>query len=191
MREPKLYLLTLGLAAVLASFFLAGAVHGAPSSTLAVLEAFPPHVTDADEPPEERSARLRSLSAGIDAATTDRLGRAVLAVLAWRETRLARYVHEDRCSDGPRGEHECDGGRARGPWQIHDAPGHTVPADDAGQARLAWRLWSSAYRRCGRVLPERDRIAGAFQSYGTGGMCAPSQWARARAAHVRRVWWRL
>lgn len=159
------------------------------SPTLAALLQLPAHVTDLDEPEADRLARLSLIADAIDAATDDQLVRAALVVLAWHETRLARYVHEERCSDGPRGARECDSGRARGLWQIHDAPEWSVPDSIEAQAALAARLWRGYRHRC--RIDSRDDIAGAFVGYGTGGKCAPTKWAAKRAAHTRAVSGRL
>jgi hypothetical protein len=145
----------------------------------------PRHFTDKDEPDEEREARLAALASVIEGATKNRTERAALIVIAWHETHFARYVHEGRCSDGPRGKYECDSGRARGLFQIHNARGFDVPADDAGQAALALRLFRSHYERCRHFMP--DPMIGAFAAYGSGGMCAPTRWAERRATHTKYI----
>lgn len=155
------------------------------SATYEALARMPVHVTDLDEEESARKERLLGVAQAIDTASSEPLDRAVLVVLAWRETRLARYVHEGRCSDGPRGKYECDRGLAKGLWQIHDAREWSVPEADEEQASLALRLWKGGRARCRRDNP--DELAGAFVSYGSGGSCAPTKWAKARADHVRKV----
>jgi hypothetical protein len=153
--------------------------------TLKVLMSFPVHVTDRNEDKGERIHRLAQIAKAIDAASESTRDRAALLTLARFESNLARYVEQSRCSDGPRGPLECDSGRATGLWQIHGE----VPADLAGQAALAIRIWRFGLTRCGGAA--KDDFTGAFASYGSGGKCAPSGQSAKRAEYMRGVWGKL
>lgn len=184
-------LIVLGMLAWHAVLCVAAVALGSePSPTLRALESMPVHVTDRDEPEEKRSRRLREIADAIDSATEDRLERAVLLTLVRYESGAAAYVHEGRCSDGPRGERECDHGRAVGHWQLHASERYPeIPDSIEEQARIAVTLWRGARSRCrGSVT---DDIAGAFAAYGTGGKCAPVAWAQHRADYARRLAGRL
>lgn len=187
--DQRAVAILLAVCALLSFGSLAGLAYG-ESSTYSALASLPPHVTDAEEPPPIRERRLRGIAAAIDGAARDRTERAALIVLAYQETRLARYVQEDRCSDGPRGDRECDSGLAHGLWQIHDAPRFKVPESLDDQAKLARKLWSGGRNMC-RRMGVRDELAGAYVAYGTGGKCSLTKWAEKRAAHLRAVRRRL
>ncbi len=160
--------------------------------TLRVLRAMPVHYWDKheEESPERRDERLRVMASAIDEAAKDRLVRAALIVLARRESGLAAYVYEDRCSDGEHGEFECDSGLAKGPWQLHATDNGPVPDSIAKQAKMAAAVWRFGRKRCRRMVS--DELVGAFASYGSGGKCAPGKSSKARAnetrAVVRRLW---
>jgi len=153
--------------------------------TLQALESFPRHETDASEDETKHFQRLRDIAAAINLATEDTTERAALAVLAKRESGLAAYVYEDRCSDGPRKQYECDRGRARGVWQLHanrDNP--EISGDVYDQAKIAVKLWRGHRYRC--AGSSQDQLAGAFAGYATGKACS---WggAASRASETRRV----
>lgn len=182
--------LTLLCAIVLASCLVSLRGLSDTGATLRVLQSFPVHVTDKDEPAESRAARLAEIATAIDAATSDPTERAALLTLVRMESGAAGYVHRGECSTGPRGKFECDSGRAKGHWQLHANADHpTIPDFLGEQAKIALRLWKSGRVACRRVVT--DEIAGAFQSYGTGGKCSPSAWSSSRADHLRRIAGRL
>jgi hypothetical protein len=98
----------------------------------------------------------------------------LLITQAYFETGLAQHVHEGRCR-----RNECDGGRARGLWQVQRSG--LVPweqwerikgADEAStriSAYYAARALSRGYNKCGT-------IEGAIAIYATGATCT---WAGA------------
>ena len=187
--------LTLLCAIVLASCLVSLRGLSDTGATLRVLQSFPVHVTDSDEDPDSRAARLAEIAQAIDAATSDPTERAALLTLVKFESGAAAYVFEGRCADGPRGLYECDGTpgkghKATGVYQLHANNDHPViPSDVASQSRIALRLWKSGRVSCRRVVT--DEIAGAFVSFGTGGKCSPTGWSQARASHLRRIAGRL
>lgn len=193
LRERWALAVLLWSAAIVTSCGYLGLAHGQEKSppekrpcespTHCALLSLPVHYTDKDEEERARWERLLDLSEVITGATERPLRQAVLVILAWHESRLARYVYEDRCSDGPAGELECDQGRARGPFQLQDSENYTVPGDHAEQAKRAIGVWLFGLRRCRKAV--KDALAGAFSSYGSGGHCAPSKSSKARARHVR------
>jgi len=166
-------------------FAIAAAWFSAPlalagGSTLAVISAWPPHVSDADEDPTKRASRLTEIADAIDGATGDRQERAALLTLIRYESGAASHVQRGECKP-----HECDKGRATGIYQLHG----DVPVELAGQTSRALGVWRFGFKRCARSHP--DPIAGAFQSYGSGGHCAPSKWSAKRAATMRGLVSRL
>ena len=146
------------------------------AAILAALLAVPPNSLESmHETAIARAVRLDALAAVIERAAdtascyersncrpvVDRyLGAAVLVVQAIRETGLRLDVQLGHCRP-----HECDRGRARGPWQLHRWP--SVPraewlayaGEDAAGLELgavrALRLWAggaSRGRGCGFAL---------------------------------------
>lgn len=160
------------------------ALAGDETPTQRVLASFPVHVTDRDEDPESRKRRLRTIADAIDAGASAPRDRAALLTLVRFESHAARYVHEGRCFDGPRGKLECDAGRATGHWQLHGV----VPSDLESQARRAAELWRGGLQRC--EGSSSDRMAGAFAAYATGGKCGFAG-AEKRAAYLRSILGRL
>ncbi len=154
--------LLLALSLVL-SWALSGLAYGSESAspTLAILLDAPRHYTDADEPEEERWARLEEIADAIDSATKDRATRSALLTLVRHETHAARYVHFDwaPCREGHKGR--CDGGRAFGLIQLH---GTTRTESLEWQMKRGASLLRFGLRRCGSWR-------GAFASYATGGSC--------------------
>jgi hypothetical protein len=88
------------------------------TAILAALMALVPWWGDRNETSEARNARMIPIAEAITTATSDATEQAALITLAWAESKLASYVTEDRCHEGPVGQ-RCDQGRARGPWQVH------------------------------------------------------------------------
>ena len=189
-RDMKAILTLLTAQVVLCALALAGVAYGKASAVRRVLDSMPVHVTDKGEAPEKRGARLDAISAAIEGATQVPIERAALLVLARRESGLAAYVFEHRCSDGPRGERECDSGKAKGVFQLQPNRMHPeIPADVASQAKIAIAAWRYGMHRCSHSVP--DDIAGAFDSYGSGGGCAPTEQGKSRAAETRAYAGRL
>jgi len=183
--DVKATLALVTIAAALSSLALAGLAHGTGGGVVSVLNSQPTHWSDRGADPASVTASRTDLARAIDSATEDNQERAALTTLAIHESRLALYVLEGRCSDGPKGA--CDNGRAFGPWQLHatrDVP--IIPAALGEQAVIALKRWRSHRKRCLAHGP-----AGAFTGYGTGGWCGPAKWARERVATLAQVEARL
>lgn len=183
----------------------------------AILMHYQPFFADNETEPVRRE-RMRIVAAAIehsaDRATcsgawakrecrrlfNDRRGlAAALIVIGHEETRFARYVHENRCLDGPPGM-RCDLDdkgvpRARGLWQVWrvacpDLWDRMVDASLEATKAAAWcsatRI-AGAYRRCQNH--NRDAWSGAFSGY-RGASCT---WPGAvrRARRVRQLIARL
>ena len=160
---------------------------------LAAMLALPQYVGDRDDNPDKRSELYRPLAQTIAAeARGNRSKEAALVTLAWLESRLARYVLEGRCKEGPRGM-RCDAHprtgvpRARGAFQVwgwcRDAWRHPEGSIESmrAEARCASRMLSAGLQRCRGRHPAGD-WAGAFSGY-RNGACT---WAPA-AARARRM----
>lgn len=87
------------------------------STILAFYLTLPSWYQDA-EPRDVRAQLYSSVVRAVCEVGKTPRERARLAVQAYAETKLSRYVLEDRCSDGPPGA-RCDRGHAVGPWQVH------------------------------------------------------------------------
>jgi len=165
-----------------------------------LLQTVTPSRLDLDEPPETRRERVSPIAYHCTAYARTRNELAACLTLPIRETAVARYVQEGRCSDGPVGE-RCDEGRARGPWQLHRAtcpalwrtPPGSPEALRAG-ARCAVSLWRYALRRCRGRHPGGD-LQGAYAGYRGGASCSwrggPRNGTAARARTHRWVLGRL
>lgn len=157
------------------------AAHAEGGGVLSVLRAEPTHWSDRKAAPEDVDASRVELASAIVSATDEPSERAALATLAIHESRLALYVIEGRCSDGPKGA--CDHGLASGPWQLHKSKDEPViPAELDAQARIALKRWRTHRKRCAA-----HGLAGAFAGYGSGWVCTPKKWARERVETMRRV----
>lgn len=127
-----------------------------PSLVLAVLLSLPHYTGDRSDTPEERAALLGPVASAIAAAAKNEREAAVLVTLGFHESAFARYVVEGRCKDGPPGA-QCDGGLARGPWQVHSWCRPLWTAQDGSSEALhagalcAVRLTRTAYVKCGRT----------------------------------------
>jgi len=124
---------------------------------------------------------------------------AALVAVAYGETRLARYVLEGRCLDGPVGQ-QCDKGRdgkprARGPWQVWGwcveawrHPDGSPESIRGGAACAARRLRDRGSDPCPAYDAWRSRIAG----YGRDS-CSSARVTERHATWLatRRRLWRL
>lgn len=162
----------------------------ASATILSALLSLAPAWTDRDASAEERVALLEPVAEAIAAVARTPEDAAALTALAWHESRLARYVVEGRCSDGPRGA-RCDNGRARTPWQVHSwcraAFSVAEPESLRAGAECALRHLHWAAHRC--ALQSLDVVQGMFSGYRSGS-CAWSP-AKERVATYRRVLRRL
>lgn len=152
-----------------------------------LLESFPRHVTDRDEPAELRAGRLRSASSAIrKAAAGDAYLAKALAIHGLFETHFARYVGEGRCHDGPKGS-RCDEGRARTYFQVWETTCPKAWAEPQGSvaeleaaAVCAANILRAGRARCG--TPE-----GMFAAMWGSGRCKLEKAAiRARAFEALR-----
>ena len=160
-----------------------------PSIILAAWALLPTWYGDRHESAETRDAHRLPVAEAICRATTDAKERRFLAAQAYAETTLAKYVIEDRCSDGPVGA-RCDQGRATGLWQIHPnqnecsrrAWDRSLPASErhlAG-AQCALANWRYGVARC-------KTDAGGFASQAGGIPMCNAAWARRRVALMRKI----
>lgn len=154
-------------------------------AVLALLVSMPQYRADihADPTIEDRRRLLRPVALAISAVAKNRTEAAALVALAQHETHLARYVLDGYCEQGPVGA-RCDGGRARGAWQVHSwcRPLWDVSATDPGRhlagARCAIGLLRRGRAKCGS-------LAGAFGAYAGVGCRWRGGPARARTtAHL-------
>lgn len=144
------------------------------SIILRVLLALPPHQEDTDWP--YRDAELQPLAEAIAQTAKTPQEAAGLVTVAYEESRLARYVGDGRCHEGPPGA-RCDNGRARGYfqlWQVACPQAYRFKAGTIASLKAevvcARRLLVSGYKRCQSVNPAGS-WAGAFAIYGTGHSC--------------------
>ena len=152
---------------------------------LALMLSWPQYHLDRGDPAAARRALYRPVAEAICAVGKTRLERAWLVVQSYHETHWARYVLENRCSEGPPGA-RCDEGRATGPWQVHShcavawrRTGHFTRKQRQAGARCALRVARMGLRRC-------KTTEGAFAHQRGSGRChAP--WAAARARRVEQM----
>lgn len=136
-----------------------------------VLQGLAPHISDLDEPPQDRAARLHLQAEHTAQATNgDRELEAALIVLADQETHSARWVFNGCKGDPPKGAGTCDGKTSRSVWQIKKAgcpKGWALRRGtiDAQRefAKCAARLWRASRTRC-RHNPD-GILAGAYSGY--------------------------
>lgn len=146
-----------------------------------------PSWTDRHATPEQRRVALEPVAIAIAEASRDRGDAAMLVALGLHESGFATGVVHGVCRKG-----ECDGGRARGAWQLHAAACREAYAFDAGteesiaaEARCAIRQLRYHGFRC------RDHalspMVGGFSGYATGGASCHWLGAEARARTTRRI----
>lgn len=122
---------------------------------LAAILSLPTFAEDREHPLKQE--QLEILSTGIAAASSHRPKppadwAALVATIGYHETGFSLRVQAGDCKP-----HECDGGRARGPWQMHKNR-HTEPVWDqlvgleftALQARVASDMLERSYWQCAR-----------------------------------------
>lgn len=138
-------------------------------AVLVVLLSLPQYRGDihADPTVEDRTRLLRPVAEAIAEVSKTRTEAAVLVALAQHETTLARYVLDGACYQGPVGA-RCDGGKARGAWQVHSwckplwAGPENAPGRHLAGARCAVSLLRKGRAQCGS-------LAGAFGVYAGAG----------------------
>ena len=150
---------------------------------LSALLVLPSWYLDRKESPQQRAVLYSPVVATICAVTENQQERAFLATQAYAETKLARYVLENRCPDGPPGA-RCDEGRATGPWQVHRfCAGAWLGSTSASRLRAgaicALRGYRWGVKRCGH------HEGGFVVQRGRAGCRAA--WAARRVVLMRRV----
>ena len=90
------------------------------TAVLAAALSLSQYVGDKVETLEQRSALYRPVAEAIAAVSRTNTEASLLIALAFHESGFARFVVEGRCADGPPGQ-RCDGGRARGVFQLHQS----------------------------------------------------------------------
>lgn len=139
------------------------------AEVLAVLLSLPQYYGDrhADPTLEDRARLLRPVAEAIAEVSRNRTEAAALIALMKHETNGARYVLDGHCEQGPVGA-RCDGGRARGAWQVHSwcralfAGPENAPGRHLAGARCAVSLLRKGRAQCGS-------LAGAFGVYAGAG----------------------
>lgn len=129
------------------------------SLVAALLAILPVSWLDRHDSPAERVELLMPVAEAAIAEAATPSEAVDLMVVAYQESRFARYVLEYRCQDGPVGQ-RCDRGRAWGPWQVHRWCEAWGTPDLAGQARCALKR----LRQSRAVCRARGR-AGALAGY--------------------------
>lgn len=152
-----------------------------------------PWYLDVGESPEQRAELYRPAADAVCTVGRTPLERAYLAAQTYAETRLARYVLEDRCEDGPVGA-RCDGGLATGPWQVRawcrEAWTGSEPSRLKAGAACSLRMFRWGYRRCETDRLE-ERLAAGFAANGGGSTRCGAPWAGKRVSMLQTVWARL
>lgn len=138
----------------------------------------PPWYQDADDSFQERAELYYPVAAAICSVAQNETERAFLAWQAYEETKLARYVIESRCSDGPPGV-RCDEGQATGPWQQHRW------CSGAWDGSRSERLEAGA--RCALRLARRCRTPEGWFAAQSGGTSCSASWARDRVPGFWRM----
>ncbi|HEX7671403.1 MAG TPA: hypothetical protein VF395_17540 [Polyangiaceae bacterium] len=98
------------------------------AAVLAAALSLSQYVGDKVDTPEGRETLYRPVAEAIAEVARTNVEASMLLALAFHESGLARFVIEGRCADGPPGQ-RCDGGRARGVFQLHESA-----------CREAWKL---------------------------------------------------
>jgi hypothetical protein len=118
-----------------------------------------------------------------DGSSTDLA--AIMIMTGFNESGFARHVHENKCNT--KGG-ECDGGRAKSPWQFQRTPLSSYEWDrykgrDAKSTKLATNVVS---RILARFLKNCGSWKGAIAQYATGKYCTWKH-AEARYNHFLRI----
>lgn len=135
------------------------------SEILAVLLTLPQYRGDAHADPtvEDRARLLRPVAVAIADVSRNATEAAALVALGYHETAYARFVLDGVCYQGPVGA-RCDGGKARGAWQVWNwcrplwAAPENAPGRHLAGARCAISLLRRGRQQCGT-------LAGAFGVY--------------------------
>ena len=143
------------------------------------------------ETQDQYEARLAGVAADVEAVAANSTEVAYLLGIAWHESGFALDVQVGPCVGTHAGR--CDGGRARGPWQLHGASSEATLRE---QAALALRRVRASVHQCAGNPPgERlaayasgrcDRGLGAARELESSVVRARSELARAVEAERRR-----
>jgi hypothetical protein len=160
-----------------------------PQLVLAVMLAMPSFTGDRSETAEQRAELYYPIATAIAEVARSRSEVAILISLSWHETKWARAVVEGRCGEMPAGQ-RCDGGKARGPWQLHleaCRTAYALPEASAGsiqaEAQCAIRLLRFSAER------GKSHTATPWHSAFAGYAARPWDWpgAEARVRTTRRI----
>jgi hypothetical protein len=134
----------------------------------------------------EKTRQLESIAVAIRAAAKTPDEAAFLFAWGDAESKFSLRIHAGRCK-----KHECDRGRARGPWQVHRVASHTAEQWDRmhgvehvrEQTRYAAGMVRWALRQC-----PQDPIRGAFRVLGGNGCqkALKGEAARVKSYHAVR-----
>lgn len=167
-----------------------------PYDVLAVMLALPTFYGDRGETFDQRYKLLEPLAFEIvSAAGGSRWRASLLVTTAYAETRLARFVIEGRCEEGPVGmrcdySHKLKRSLSRGVFQLKEESCRAAYQYPAGsreslreEARCAIRQLGAAKKRCAGVHPAGD-LAGMFSGYGGNSCIWPAAAERAKRVPV-------
>jgi len=137
---------------------------------------------------EQKRAQLEAVAKSV--ASVSRTADEAAFLLAWgkAETHFSLRIHRGECR-----RWECDGGKARGPWQAHkngmpdDQWGRMIGVENIDvQARQAIRHARWALQAC-----PGDRIRGAFRVLAGHGCLSPIRGEKGRVAEFNWIRARL
>lgn len=149
-------------------------------------DLFPVAHVDRDEPAPERSARIALVRSAV--AGFSREERAAVLAIAWGESKLARYVLRDCRDKPPEASGDCDRGKARTYWQLHDSAcrelrGVPVGSDESVRigAECARKRWRYALWVCA------GNVEQSFAQYGGRGCSKTTKSTREKLEWFRRL----
>lgn len=149
------------------------------------------------EPMIARESRLRDFSEQVSLVAQSREDAIILTVLAWEETKLARYTLNDCETRPPKASGDCDRDpktgkvRARGYWQLWERSCPALWATPTGSresvlegAKCALRLFKAGQASCKRK-GVKDPLEAGFAGYRSSLVCFWEP-AKARAVRLRK-----
>jgi hypothetical protein len=156
------------------------------TDTLLAMLALAVAWVDRGESPEARRELFRPVAEAIDAEAKTPRQKAFLIAQGFEDTKFARYVIEDRCLDGPKGQ-RCDEGRSHGPFGV--SVKYCPSKDFRVQAHCALKAAWGGAQRC------KDHSLSPPHAWfvGTAGMGRSCAWPGAdrRVATFQRILARL
>lgn len=163
---------------------------------LAAMLSLAPYTADRAATPDEREALLTPLAYEISMVARTPSEGALLVAVAFHESGFARYVLEGRCKDGPPGQ-RCDGGKARGVFQLHAATcpaAYALPEGSRGSLRAEATCALSLLRWGGQQCREHalTPVLGGLSMYaGRGCRWAGAERRAKTAAGLLAKWGRV